>query len=234
MADIKQIQLSGSELPFDIKDQHCRDWISSFLDTFYPVGCYFETSDGAFDPNTWGGTWILETPGQVHVSGGTGYTVAKANNNSGAGASDGGAATVTLTTTQMPAHTHTGPSHTHTGPSHTHTGPSHTHSASSDSVSLTANSAGAHTHTVVYGHFTESGSNNQHNSVFGSGYSGSTSSAGAHTHSINAHAHTITIGAAGTGATGAAGTGATGSAGGGGSHNTMQPYINVYRWHRTA
>lgn len=28
------------------------------LNLFYPVGCYFETTDGSFDPNTaWGGTW---------------------------------------------------------------------------------------------------------------------------------------------------------------------------------
>ena len=46
---------------------------STVLD-FYPVGSYYETSDTAFDPNTaWGGTWVLETAGQFHVSAGTGY-----------------------------------------------------------------------------------------------------------------------------------------------------------------
>ena len=39
----------------------------------------------------------------------------------------GGTETHTLSSAEMPSHTHTGPSHTHTGPSHTHTGPSHTH-----------------------------------------------------------------------------------------------------------
>lgn len=63
----------------------------SMIDRFYPVGSYYETSDTTFNPNTsWGGTWVLETAGMVHVSGGTGYTVAKANNNNGAGAQDGG------------------------------------------------------------------------------------------------------------------------------------------------
>lgn len=34
--------------------------------------------------------------------------------------SEGGAASVSLSTSNMPSHTHTGPSHVHTGPSHTH------------------------------------------------------------------------------------------------------------------
>ena len=46
---------------------------STVLD-FYPVGSYYETSDTTFNPNTaWGGTWVLETAGQFHVSAGTGY-----------------------------------------------------------------------------------------------------------------------------------------------------------------
>ena len=45
-------------------------------DLYYPVGSYYETSDVDFDPNTeWGGTWVLEAAGQVHVSAGTGYTI---------------------------------------------------------------------------------------------------------------------------------------------------------------
>lgn len=67
------------------------------LNTFYPVGSYYETSDTSFDPNTaWGGIWELETAGQVHVSSGTGYTVSGALTNT----TDGGAATVTLTSGQ--------------------------------------------------------------------------------------------------------------------------------------
>ena len=70
---------------------------------FYPVGSYYETSDTSFNPNvTWGGTWVLETAGQVHVSAGTGYTVNGALTNT----TDGGASTVTLQQSEMPAHTH--------------------------------------------------------------------------------------------------------------------------------
>jgi hypothetical protein len=57
------------------------------VDMFYPIGSYYETSDTTFNPNvTWGGTWVLETEGQVHVSSGTNYTVGGALTN----ATDGG------------------------------------------------------------------------------------------------------------------------------------------------
>lgn len=75
----------------------------SIRDFFYPVGSYFETSDTSFDPNTaWGGTWVKEVAGQVHVSAGTGYSVSGANTNT----SDGGEKTHTLTVNEMPSHTH--------------------------------------------------------------------------------------------------------------------------------
>ena len=65
--------------------------INNAWEIVFPVGSYYETSDTSFNPNTaWGGTWKLELAGMVHVSGGTGYTVSKANNNDGVGAQDGG------------------------------------------------------------------------------------------------------------------------------------------------
>lgn len=80
------------------------------LDFFYPVGCYFETSDTTFNPNiTWGGTWVLETEGQVHVSAGLNYEVGGALTNE----TDGGEATVTLTVDEMPSHNHTQNAHSH-------------------------------------------------------------------------------------------------------------------------
>ena len=40
----------------------------------HPVGSYYETSDGDFDPNVeWGGTWSLEEGGRVHIGAGTSY-----------------------------------------------------------------------------------------------------------------------------------------------------------------
>lgn len=67
------------------------------LDIFYPVGSYYYTSDANFNPNNaWGGTWVLVDPGTFLTAAGTGYTLG----------STGGTATVTLTTNQIPAHTH--------------------------------------------------------------------------------------------------------------------------------
>lgn len=41
--------------------------LSACLDTFYPVGSYYETSDTSFDPNvSFGGTWSLVTAGRWH------------------------------------------------------------------------------------------------------------------------------------------------------------------------
>ena len=84
--------------------------VRMLFDFVYPVGSYYETSDTTFDPNiTWGGTWTLETAGQVHVSAGTGYSVSGALSNT----TDGGTTTHThttgnhtLTESQIPSHNH--------------------------------------------------------------------------------------------------------------------------------
>lgn len=78
------------------------------FDFVYPVGSYYETSDTTFNPNvTWGGTWILETEGQVHVSSGSNYLV----NGAGTNISDGGspyiqAHTHAFTQPKIPNHHH--------------------------------------------------------------------------------------------------------------------------------
>ncbi len=70
----------------------------SMVNYFYPVGSYYETSDTTFDPNiAFGGTWVLETEGQVHVSAGQNYIAGDT----------GGEATHTLIVNEMPSHTHT-------------------------------------------------------------------------------------------------------------------------------
>lgn len=86
---------------------------ASILDMFYPVGSYYETSDTSFDPTTaWGGTWELETGGQVHVSSGSNYAVSGALTNT----TDGGETTHLLTGAEsgQKGLTITGGTHTHT------------------------------------------------------------------------------------------------------------------------
>lgn len=87
-------------------DAHFKDKaniVRALFDFVYPIGSYYETSDTSFDPNdTWGGTWVLEAEGQVHVSAGTNYAVSGALTNT----SDGGEATHLLTVDEMPSHNH--------------------------------------------------------------------------------------------------------------------------------
>ncbi len=77
--------------------------LRALFDFIHPVGSYYETSDTSFNPNiTWGGTWVLETEGQVHISAGSNYIVSGALTNT----SDGGEETHTLTVDEMPSHSH--------------------------------------------------------------------------------------------------------------------------------
>lgn len=130
--------------------------INGTWEIVYPIGSYYETSDTAFNPNTaWGGSWELETAGQMHVSAGTGYTVAGALTNT----TDGGSPYI-----QAHTHAHTNP--TVSGGNHVHTlrlrNAGESGSRATNNVTYgkdgwdyaNANpvvSSGAHTHTVSGG-----------------------------------------------------------------------------------
>lgn len=89
------------------------------LDFFYPVGTYYETSDANFNPNeTWGGTWVQDTKGQVMVSKSDSGTFATLNGNAGS-------ETKSIAVANLPSH------------NHTFTGSKHTHSFSATSGSTT-------------------------------------------------------------------------------------------------
>ena len=109
----------------------------------------------------------------------------------------GGAETVTLTSGQVPSHTHTGPSHRH------------------GRGTLSVANAGAHTHPVNFYH-----EDNATGSYIGDApqqgtlSSVNTGSAGSHTHALS-------------GETADAGAGNTGSAGGNQPHDNMPPYVAV-------
>ena len=82
----------------------------AFLDFFYPVGSYYDTSDANFNPNVmWGGTWHLLDEGYVLISGssngsykvGTNY-----GNNTKSYTPSGSVGNHTLNTNQIPSHNH--------------------------------------------------------------------------------------------------------------------------------
>ena len=190
------------------------DIIRALFDFIHPVGSYYETSDTTFDPNvTWGGTWILETAGQVHVSAGTGYAVSGALTNT----SDGGSKDAIV-----PYHDHefTNPSI----PNHVHT-ISHSHPTSDTSwpVFVRAKSGGTVTRVNV-----KNGTGTQVSNVVTSTVS--LNSGGTYTGtSSNANSGNPTSLPATTG-----GSVAYAGTNGNTTNANLQPYIVVNRWHRTA
>lgn len=187
--------------------------IQQYILAAHPVGSYYETSDVSFNPNvSWGGTWVLEIAGMVHVSGGTGYAVAKANNDGGKGAKDGGEVTHVLTPAETAMKKH---GHTH---AHTH-GMTHSHPAGTDRAFVT-NVSGAGigekrvTSASSGGFIAPSLSKGTDDNWWGSANTANS-------------AKTATDGASTTA------TSETQDANGA-AHNNMQPYINVNRWHRIA
>lgn len=103
----------------------------------------------------------------------------------------------TLTTSDVPAHTHDMGNHTHTGPSHTH-------------------DMGNHTHLEIYGDNGGAGGSNEFSSTGGTNAgAGSTTTT---TVRNTAGPSTNTTSASGTGASGTPSTNTTSSSGGGGGH----------------
>ena len=202
----------------------------NFLNLVYPVGSIYWSSNNTNPGTLFGGTWT-QIKDKFILAAGDSYT----------NGATGGAATVTLSVSNMPSHSHsftpsgtvashshsftpsgTVSSHTHsftpsgTVGKHTHTGPSHTHSFSGNTGEMNKNSSG----TVMLGG-TE---------ILGSIASGNISVSemldghgGGHTQERHitlikidvSHTHSFsgTTGAAGTGNTGEATPSFTGTAG---------------------
>lgn len=146
------------------------------FDLLYPVGSYYETSNTSWTPSSagWYGTWVEDTNGRVTVSqnSSTFKTVG----------ATGGEETHTLTTSEIPSHSHQGKAYFYgysewTGAS---SGNVYVYNWSSSNCIVNQNSANTSKLTYLC---------NQPN---------------------------------------------TGNTGGSGSHNNLQPYIVVKRWHRTA
>ena len=177
MPDVENIGSNGVSLP--VADAQARADIAelnaslvNLIDTIYPVGCYFETTDTTFDPNTaFGGTWVLEDEGLVHISSGTNYAVSNLSQ-------DGGEKTHLLTSSESGV-------------------PAHSHVVQAIYNSTYKNLAGAWQNTT---------NNTSTSGVAWDGQAGSWSIRAVNNTNQNASA----------------------------SHNNMQPYKIVNRWHRTA
>ena len=198
----------------------------NFLNLVYPVGSIYWSSKNTNPGTLFGGTWT-QIKDKFILAAGDSYS----------NGATGGAATVTLTVSNMPSHSHsftpsgTVGSHTHTGPSHTHsftpsgtvsshhhTGPSHTHSFT-PSGEISTN--GDHTHLVYFDLDDSIGTAKSF--AVNQGISRyheleATSKAGSHKHDFTGTAGTT--GAAGTGNTGDTAPSFSGTAGNTGAAGT--------------
>jgi microcystin-dependent protein len=197
----------------------------TIIDTIYPIGAYFWSSEDKDPSNFLGGTWE-QVKDKFILAAGDSY----------AAGSTGGEADHKLTTDEMPVHSHGLNNHTHGIPS----------------LSGSAATAGWHNHWVGAtdndGVISVSGTQLQWDpSAFADGNtkgvggirawaneSGretirvhinghSTDGNGNHTHSVSTNTST-TLGNSGN----------TTNIGSGAAHNNMPPYITAYCWHRTA
>lgn len=144
-----------------------KDYIQQFATTIYPVGSIYLSVNSTNPGTIFGGTWV-QLQDRFLLGAGSTYS----------NGATGGAATVTLTTSQIPSHTHT-----FTG------------------SSATTNSTGAHTHNV--GRDTDGGSGTNRYTVHSNGPSGAdatapTSSNGAHTHTVTAKGTNSSTGGGGS------------------------------------
>ena len=208
------------------------------LNLVYPVGSIYWSSNDT-DPGTlFGGTW-QQIKDRFVLAAGDSYT----------NGAIGGAATVTLTVSNMPSHTH---SFTPSGTvsSHTHTGPSHSHDLKDGTANVSTSTstfiyikqyknyngnrrAGNHLDAVTYDN---RGTGNHLDAVTydNRGTISITAS------SISTSTISGSTEAAGTGNTGSTAPSFTGTAGNtdssgsGSSFSILPPYVVKYCWERTA
>lgn len=202
---------------------------NGIVDLIYPVGSIYMSVNSTSPATLFGGTWT-QLQDRFLIGAGSSYAVN----------ATGGSTTHTLTTAEMPSHTHTFTGSAVTSgtqsANHTHTfsatsGSSGAHGHTAKFISITQNKGAAGT---TYENFTITNNWNtikNEGDYDGYGYGTLTiPSAGAHTHSVsgttgaNSANHTHSVTAKGTNS----------STGSGNAHSIMNPYLAVYMWKRTA
>ena len=179
------------------------------LDKIYPVGSIYMTMASSNPGDLFGGTWTKLSGGYLYAD----------TNNPGA---KGGSNSFTLSTANLPAHTHSTPSHTH----------GYTRADSVQGTAISANQMAAHTHNndTMYNADEAATATAAHTTNWTT-HHGTTNMLGQWTIGANAsHNHGLSTSWASTGAS----SGTTGSTGGGQAVNIRPTYINVYMWQRTA
>ena len=216
----------------------------------YPIGSIYVSTSSTNPSEFIGGEWESYGQGRTLVGTGTNGNVYKAG-------STGGEYEHTITTDELPAHTHsvTGKgsvSSTFTGSAVT----TSTQSAHTHTITGTTSNDGAHTHPFQWGGsaIVVDGNSGPMTYAYGFSYTStggrwwininknisSIASAGAHTHAItgtaaSAGAHTHTVTPKGTVSSVFTGSSAATSATGGSkAHNNIQPYVGTYIWKRVA
>ncbi len=210
--------------------------LSALWNSMYPVGSIYMSVNSTSPASLFAGTTWTQITDRMLMAAGSTYT----NGNTG------GAATVTLTSSHLPGHTHSfSATSGNQSANHTHSLNSHTHSI--PALSGTA-AASTHTHlvtprTTTYASGVQSAwrclSFSGTNSDYAQNvWTNSGTADGSHTHSVTTTASTTGASSGSTGNNSANHThsvsGTTGSTGSGSSFSILPPYLVVYMWKRTA
>lgn len=191
---------------------------STYAALFAVIGSAYNTSAGQSAPGA-GNFRVPILQGRVPV----GFDVGQASFNTLG--NTGGANQHTLTTSEMPSHTHTQDSHNHSQNAHGHTINDHAHGAS-------ISTDGSHDHEIPSRTTTSTSHSHVTSLRVASAPSPSNTNDFTWTSANGSHNHSITIGVAGLGANNNTAsnnptTATNQNTGGGSAHNNLQPYIVV-------
>ncbi len=190
---IEKVELACSIIPS----------LSSITDVIYPVGAIYISMNDTSPSDLFGGEWERVTDC---------FLFATANKSGVAG----GNRMTTLSTDNLPSHTHKISPHTHSIPRHTH--------------QAEAKEGGTHTHNISALKTAASGTARYEPASAGALSNVATTNV--NTNRAGGHTHSITIGKSDSSETGEAEL-TTNAAGKGKEFSNMPPYLTVYMWRRT-